>query len=76
MEKKKILNDVEQKVWEAILSYMAQYNVPPMRTELSELLSNKSRMYSPQLLQYYLQSMQEKGWIMLEPRKKRGIKIV
>lgn len=66
--KKQILTEYEQKVWEAILVFLETYKCTPLRIELADELD-----ISPQLLQYRLKRLQEKGWICLEPNKKRNI---
>ena len=75
MKKKKVLNDIEIKIWEAILVYLSDNNVVPLREEIATAISDDNKRFSPQLVQYHLRSLERKGWITLTPKIKRGIKI-
>ena len=72
---KEILTTMEREIWVILLRYMADNFFAPTRTELAEKLSDKKNRYSPQIVQYYLKGLERKGYIKINPLKKRGIVI-
>ena len=77
MKKRKELNDIETKIWEAILIYLSDNNVVPMREEIATAISDNNKKYSPQLVEYHLRKLEEKKWILLQPTgHKRNIIII
>lgn len=69
MEKQELMKQ-EQDVWEFILKFLCDYKVTPLRTEIAEGLK-----ISPQLVQYRINKLAEKGWVQIVPLKKRNISI-
>ncbi|MHA1225110.1 MAG: LexA family protein [Candidatus Hodarchaeales archaeon] len=69
-KRKSKLTKQEQELWEFILEFLCDYKVTPLRTEIADALH-----ISPQLVQYRLKRLEEKGWIELVPLIKRNIKI-
>lgn len=69
------LKETEQKIWEYILGYFADHASSPTRNEIADHLGYP-RKSGPQTVQWFLSSMQAKGYIVLKPRKWRNISIV
>jgi len=76
MHNKQKLTKIEEEIWQTILAFYETYEVMPLRDEIASILTFKlDKKISPQLVQYWLRSMEKKGWIEIEPLKKRGIKL-
>ena len=76
MHNKQKLTKIEEEIWQTILAFYETYKVMPLRDEIASILTFKlDKKISPQLVQYWLRSMEKKGWIEIEPLKKRGIKL-
>lgn len=73
---KQTLTNSEFNIWVALLRFLEDNKRMPTREELAKALSNQNQKYSPQWVQYWLRGLERKGWIEIEPLKRRGIKII
>jgi len=65
--KSKTLNSIELKIWKTILSFALENFRTPTREEIARLISDEKNKYSPQLVQYWLKSLEKKGYIEIVP---------
>jgi len=64
------LNRIEFRIWETILRFALDNFRTPTRKEIACLISDESKRYSPEVVHYWLKSLEKKGYIEIVPLKK------
>ena len=66
------LTERQQEVLDQIREHIRKWGVPPSRTELTRSL----KLTSGSAVAYHLHALERKGWIQLNPRMDRGIRLL
>lgn len=66
------LTERQQEVLDHIREHIRKWGVPPSRTELTRSL----KLVSGSAAAYHLHALERKGWIQLNPRMDRGIRLL
>ena len=66
------LTERQQEVLDHIREHIRKWGVPPSRTELTRSL----KLTSGSAVAYHLHALERKGWIQLNPRMDRGIRLL
>ena len=66
------LTERQQEVLDHIREHIRKWGVPPSRTELTRSL----KLVSGSAVAYHLHALERKGWIQLNPRMDRGIRLL